>query len=138
MSSPTRPAAFPLAASFAIALCLAAPWSPRQARADGARGAAESKADPAATVSAGGVTLKSAAVSLPASDRMYPDGAHAEVINNNCLTCHSAGMVLTQPRLDRDEWQAEVTKMVKVYKAPVAPEDAVLIVDYLAQLKPPR
>ena len=95
-------------------------------------------AEPSATVSAGGITLRNAAVTLPSSDRMYPDGPHADVINNNCLTCHSAGMVLTQPQLSRTEWQGEVTKMVKVYKAPVAPDDAALIVDYLAQLKPTR
>ena len=137
MNHPSRPAALRLAALAALALVVATSL-PHRARADDARGVAAGKADPAATVSAGGVTLRSASVSLPASERPYPDGPHAAVINNNCLTCHSAGMVLTQPQLSRAEWQGEVTKMVKVYKAPVAPEDAALIVDYLAQLKPPR
>ena len=89
-----------------------------------------------ATASAVGISLNSVSLTLPSSDREYPNGIHADAINNNCLACHSAGMVLTQPRLSRAEWQGEVTKMIQVYKAPVEPADAALIVDYLAQLKP--
>jgi hypothetical protein len=55
-------------------------------------------------------------------------------VNNNCLVCHSAGMVLTQPRLPRAVWQAEVDKMRSTYKAPIAAEDVPAIVEYLAKL----
>ena len=47
-------------------------------------------------------------------------------------------MVLTQPEMTRAEWQGEVNKMVKTYHAPVSPEDAAAVVEYLAQLKPGR
>jgi hypothetical protein len=66
---------------------------------------------------------------------LFPGGDKAEAINNNCLACHSAGMVLTQPHLSRAEWQSEVDKMRNIYKAPIAAEDVVEIVDYLAGLR---
>ncbi len=79
--------------------------------------------------------LQSVNVDLPTSDRMFPgDTPAADAVNNNCLACHSAGMVLTQPRLSRAAWQAEVEKMRDSYKAPVAAEDIPAIVDYLANL----
>ena len=86
------------------------------------------------TVAAGGVTLHSVSVELPDSGHTFP-GAGADLINDNCLACHSAGMVLTQPGLPRAAWQAEVDKMRDTYKAPVAAEDVPKIVDYLANLK---
>jgi len=89
-------------------------------------------ADAPTSVTGGGVTLHSVSVDLPDSDRTFPGGNKADVANNNCLSCHSAGMVLTQPPLSRAAWQAEVDKMRTVYKAPVAAEDVPTIVDYLA------
>ena len=83
------------------------------------------------TVKAAGVTLRSVKFDFPTSDRMFP-GTDAEAINNNCLACHSAGMVLTQPRMTRDTWQREVEKMQSQFKAPVATEDVPAIVAYLA------
>ena len=91
----------------------------------------------ATTAAGGGTTLSSVEVDLPSAGRLYPgDGPGAEAMNANCASCHSAGMVLTQPHLTRAEWQAEVTKMLNVYKAPVTPEDVPAIVDYLASLTP--
>ena len=82
-------------------------------------------------VSAAGFTLTSASVDLPEDDATYPDGPHADVINANCTSCHSASMALTQPPLSADQWKATVTKMREVYHAPV-PEGAVPdIVAYL-------
>ncbi|WP_395679744.1 hypothetical protein [Inquilinus sp.] len=67
---------------------------------------------------------------------MFPGGSEADAINNNCLACHSADMVLNQPALPKTAWEAEVNKMINAYKAPVAPEDVAPIVDYLAKLQP--
>jgi mono/diheme cytochrome c family protein len=64
----------------------------------------------ASAVSVNGVTLRSVNVDFPNTDRQY-QGPGADVVNNNCLACHSAGMVLTQPRLLRAVWQGEVEKM---------------------------
>jgi hypothetical protein len=79
--------------------------------------------------------LKSVKIDLPDSDRMFPDGPGSDAINNNCLACHSAGMVLNQPALAKQAWATEVNKMINNYKAPVAPEDVGPIVEYLTALK---
>ncbi len=80
------------------------------------------------------ITLKSVTVDLPDSERMFP-GPGSDAINNNCVACHSAGMVLNQPALTKSAWQAEVAKMINIYKAPVSEEDVAAIVDYLARTK---
>lgn len=79
--------------------------------------------------------LKSVKIDLPDSDRMFPAGPGSDAINNTCLACHSAGMVLNQPALSKQAWAAEVNKMINNYKAPVAPEDVGAIVEYLTALK---
>jgi hypothetical protein len=96
---------------------------------------AQQSATAAATVTAAGITLHSVSVELPNSDRMFPGGAAAEAINNNCLACHSAGMVLNQPNLTRTAWQQEVEKMRGQYKAPVDEQDVPAIVAYLVSQK---
>lgn len=59
-------------------------------------------------------------------------GPAFEATQNNCLTCHSPDYIAMQPpRLGRNFWTAEVAKMVNVFKAKIAAEDAKLIVDYL-------
>jgi hypothetical protein len=85
-------------------------------------------------VSAGGITLQSVRVDIPDRETTFP-GPGSDAINNNCLVCHSAGMVLNQPSLPKAAWQTEVDKMIHVYKAPVALEDVAAIVDYLVKIK---
>jgi cytochrome c553 len=86
-------------------------------------------------VAGGGVTLHSVSTNFPRSDSTFPGGAEAAAINNDCLICHSAGMVLNQSTLSRAEWQGEVEKMRDAFKAPFAAEDVPAVVDYLANLK---
>ena len=97
--------------------------------------AAEGAPGAPSTVTGGGVTLHSVSVEFPDPGRMFPGDSKADAINNNCLACHSAGMVLTQPVLSRAEWQSEVDKMRNTYKAPVDASDVTSIVDYLVALK---
>jgi hypothetical protein len=66
---------------------------------------------------------------------MFADGPGSDAINNNCLACHSAGMVLNQPTLTKEAWAGIVHKMIAVYKAPVSDEDAATIVAYLTRTK---
>jgi hypothetical protein len=80
------------------------------------------------------LTLTSVKVDLPDDSEMFA-GEGSDPINNNCLACHSASMVLNQPALSKAAWQAVVDKMIHVYKAPVADEDVAGIVDYLARTK---
>jgi hypothetical protein len=79
--------------------------------------------------------LKSLKLDLPDADRMFPAGPGSDAINNNCLACHSADMVLIQPSLSKQAWTTEVNKMINSYKAPVSPEDVGPIVEYLTALK---
>ena len=81
------------------------------------------------------LSLKSVNVDLPPGDGMFPNGPGADAINNNCLACHSADMVLNQPPLPKATWEAEVHKMINVYKAPIDNADVPAIVDYLASTK---
>ena len=79
--------------------------------------------------------LKSVTVELPASDMVFPGPANADAIAANCLSCHSAGMVTTQPALPKAAWTGIVEKMIHSYKAPVAEGDVPAIVDYLQATK---
>ncbi|WP_347270923.1 c-type cytochrome [Rhizorhabdus histidinilytica] len=81
-------------------------------------------------------TVKSTSVELPYDETAYPEGPGAEVMNANCASCHSASMVLLQPKLSREQWTGIVRKMRDVYRAPVADEDVPAIIDYLAKLSP--
>ena len=90
------------------------------------------------SVSGGGLTLTSLSVELPDSEREFPPGLGVEVVQANCAACHSVGMVMNQPALSRATWEAEVRKMVAVYKAPVSDEDAKTIVAYLDSIKGAR
>ena len=90
---------------------------------------------PAVARAASPSDLKPVKIDLPDSDKMFPAGPGSDAINNNCLACHSADMVLNQPALSKPAWATEVNKMINNYKAPVAPEDVGAIVDYLTALK---
>lgn len=66
----------------------------------------------------------------------FKPGNNVDVVQNNCMACHSVDYIKTQPRgpkFKKDFWQAEVTKMVKVYGAPIDDADAAKIADYLAE-----
>ena len=98
-------------------------------------GLAKAAAPAPRSMTAAGFTLSSVSVDLPTSDRSFPAGPGVDVVQANCVTCHSAGMVANQPHLTRAAWEAEVNKMRAVYKAPVAAEDVPAIVAYLASTK---
>jgi mono/diheme cytochrome c family protein len=61
------------------------------------------------------------------------DGPGRAQLEANCASCHSLDYIpLNSPFLDRAGWEAEVTKMIKAFGAPISAEDAKAIVDYLA------
>ncbi len=99
----------------------------------GPAGAAIAAAPP--NVTADGVTLTSVTVKFPASDKAFPKADGVNLVNANCLACHSPNMVLTQPVLSEKDWQAEVTKMRTLYKAPVSAADVPAIATYLASIQ---
>jgi sulfite dehydrogenase (cytochrome) subunit B len=53
-------------------------------------------------------------------------------VEANCAACHSLDYIqMNSPFPNAALWEAEVTKMIKAYGAPVSDADAVVIVDYL-------
>jgi mono/diheme cytochrome c family protein len=84
------------------------------------------------------LTLKSVTVDLPDGDRQLPDGPGLDAMQSNCISCHTPGMILTQPNMPKAFWEAEVAKMRNVYKAPVDEKDVPDIVNYLAAVKGPK
>lgn len=79
--------------------------------------------------------LTSQTVTLPTSTRTFPPGPGSDVTASACVICHSPGMVLNQPPLSKAAWEAEVRKMINVYKAPTPEASVAPIVEYLAQIK---
>ena len=72
---------------------------------------------------------------LPDETAALKPGPNLEAAQNNCTACHSADYIQTQPRgpkFKKDFWQAEVTKMIKVFGAPIDDADVPKIVEYLA------
>jgi mono/diheme cytochrome c family protein len=92
----------------------------------------------AAAQAAKALTLKSVSVDLPDGDRQLPDGPGLEAMQSNCISCHTPGMILTQPAMPKAFWEAEVAKMRNVYKAPVDEKDVPDIVGYLTAVKGPK
>lgn len=77
---------------------------------------------------------KPATYTLPEETATFKPGTNRDVVMNNCTACHSSDYVQTQPRgpkFKKDFWQAEVTKMIKVYGAPIDDADVGKIVEYL-------
>ncbi len=75
------------------------------------------------------ITLPPETASLKASN--HPGYQAAQ---NHCYACHSADYVLMQPPgTPKVFWEAEVAKMIIVYKAAIPEDDAKAISSYLAE-----
>ncbi|HEX3632128.1 MAG TPA: cytochrome c [Casimicrobiaceae bacterium] len=62
------------------------------------------------------------------------DGPGRDKVEANCASCHSLDYIQgNSPFMNRGVWDAEVTKMIKAYGAPVSDADAREIVDYLTK-----
>lgn len=83
----------------------------------------------------GGVALaESRSYVLPEENAAFRSAPGVEAARNNCLSCHSADYVSTQPPgLGQKFWQTVVLKMVKAYNAPISESDRALIVEYLSR-----
>jgi sulfite dehydrogenase (cytochrome) subunit B len=58
----------------------------------------------------------------------------SETVEGSCGGCHSLDYIGTNaPFMTQQVWQAEVNKMINVFGAPVTPEEAKTIVDYLVK-----
>ena len=60
------------------------------------------------------------------------EGTGLTQVQASCSMCHSLDYILmNSPFQDKAAWEKTVNKMVKVMGAPIVPEDAVVIVEYL-------
>jgi len=117
---------FSIAALFCAAIlslvCGVASWS--SARADSTSGKKDLASRQWAIVR----------VALPENDEPFPPGIGADIAGSQCLICHSAGMVLTQPPLKKDEWRAEIMKMRSAYGAPIPDDQVDALSEYLKNI----
>lgn len=74
-----------------------------------------------------------ATFTLPRETATLKPGPGAELVTAQCLLCHSADYISTQPRLSRAQWQTGVTKMQQKYGAPIQTNSVEQIVDYLVK-----
>jgi len=80
-------------------------------------------------------------LALLAAPPEYPDenrvqlkeGPAKNLVLGRCAACHSQDYIpMNSPFLDRKGWEAEVNKMVKVFGAPMEPDEMPKILDYLS------
>jgi hypothetical protein len=68
---------------------------------------------------------------LPPETARLKAGPGAELAAAQCLLCHSADYIGTQPRLTRAQWKAAVQKMREKFGAPIPADKVEALVDYL-------
>jgi cytochrome c5 len=79
-------------------------------------------------------TAEEQSITLPPDNalaRLKP-GPGSELTQVQCQFCHSTDYIVTQPPGDAKQWDAVVTKMQKVFGAPVTDADAKAITEYLS------
>jgi hypothetical protein len=71
-------------------------------------------------------------IELPSVPVDLADGPGRDAASRYCGICHGVEYIPMQPPLSKAQWSATVTKMIKVFGAPVPQEDADKIVGYLS------
>ena len=84
------------------------------------------------------IALAAAAIALPAVAQEKPvelkKAPGLDKVEGNCSGCHSLDyIVMNSPFPNAALWDAEVTKMIKAFGAPISDADAKAIADYLKQ-----
>lgn len=70
-------------------------------------------------------------ISLPAETAVYREAPGVDLVKGNCVTCHSADYVNSQPPMPRKFWEASVKKMKEKFGAPIPDNIAPMLADYL-------
>jgi sulfite dehydrogenase (cytochrome) subunit B len=87
------------------------------------------------------IALAFAATAVIAAEQrvVLKEGPGRDKLEANCASCHSLDYILTNsPFMNRTVWDAELTKMIKAYGAPVSDADAKDIAEYLAKYYGPQ
>ena len=82
------------------------------------------------------IAFAAAAIALPAAAQEKPvelkKAPGVDKVEGNCSGCHSLDYILmNSPFPTAATWDAEVTKMVRAFGAPISEADAKVIADYL-------
>jgi sulfite dehydrogenase (cytochrome) subunit B len=64
-------------------------------------------------------------------------GPGSDLAQTQCQLCHSTDYIVMQPGGDAKLWEGVVTKMIKVFGAPLSEADAKAITEYLTKSYPP-
>ena len=70
---------------------------------------------------------------LPPDTAKLKPGPGAALVTAQCLLCHSADYISTQPRLARTAWRASVQKMKDKYGAPIPTDKLDALAEYLVK-----
>jgi sulfite dehydrogenase (cytochrome) subunit B len=86
---------------------------------------------PRCLLTAAFVLLARIAVADESATVLKPGPGH-DLVVKNCVACHSLDYIqMNSPFPDAKLWEAEVTKMIKIYGAPIEDTDVKVITDYL-------
>ncbi len=82
------------------------------------------------------IALFGATIALPTAAQEKPvelkKAPGLEKVESHCSGCHSLDyIVMNSPFPNAALWEAEVTKMIRAFGAPIGDADAKIIVDYL-------
>jgi sulfite dehydrogenase (cytochrome) subunit B len=82
------------------------------------------------------LALAAAIITAPAAAQEKPVALKSapgiEKVEGNCGACHSLDYIaMNSPFLTPAGWDAEVSKMIKTFGAPISETDATTIADYL-------
>ncbi|HEX9244198.1 MAG TPA: hypothetical protein VF875_17270 [Anaeromyxobacter sp.] len=88
----------------------------------------------AVTVAATAAVLLLASAALAdESELQLREAPNKDLVVASCAICHSLDYIPMNSRfLDRKGWEGSVNKMIKVMGAPITPDDATKIVEYLS------
>ncbi len=70
---------------------------------------------------------------LPPETVKLKPSSGSDLVSAQCLLCHSADYISTQPKLSRAAWKATVVKMQQKYGAPIQTNAVDSLVEYLSK-----
>jgi sulfite dehydrogenase (cytochrome) subunit B len=84
------------------------------------------------------MVLVTASFALPAAAQEktveLKNASGRDKVESNCSGCHSLDYIpMNSPFLDAATWNAEITKMIRAFGAPVSDDDAKTITEYLTK-----
>jgi len=81
-----------------------------------------------------------AAITLPAQNTNFRPAPGIEIARRDCLSCHSAEYVTSQPPLSKAAWTKEIAKMRTAFGATIPDADTDGLVAYLLaqNVTPPK